>query len=169
MIRRVLVVGMILVTALLLQSTLFPQLSLLGVRPELVFMVTILIALIEGPAEGALVGFFGGLFQDFLLNDPKGITALTLTVLGYAVGLSRQYITSPSPLLPTIVVAAGTAAGVAFHAVVSFLLGRFDHPFAFTSKVIVLTALYGAVLTPIVYPTIRRLAEGSRLRRVVRF
>jgi rod shape-determining protein MreD len=168
-IRRVVVIVMVLVTALLLQSTLFPQLSLLGVRPELVFMVTILFALIEGPAEGAVVGFFGGLFQDFLLNDPKGITALTLTVLGYAVGLSRQYITSPSPLLPTILVALGTAAGVAFHSVVSFLLGRFDHTFSFTVKVILLTALYGAVLTPIVYPTVRRLAEGSRLRRVVRF
>jgi rod shape-determining protein MreD len=169
MIRHVIVIGLVLVTALLLQSTLFGQLTLLGVRPELVYMVTILFALIEGPAEGTIVGFAGGLFQDFLLNDPKGITALTLTVLGYTIGLSRQYIASPSPLLPTIVVAVGTAAGVAFHSVVSFLLGQFDHPFTFTVKVILLTALYGAVLTPIVYPAIVRLTARTRPQRVVRF
>jgi rod shape-determining protein MreD len=168
-IRRTVVIGLVFVTALLLQSTLFPQLRLLGVGPELVYMVTILFALLEGPAEGAVVGFAGGLFQDFLLNEPKGITALTLTVVGYTVGLSRQYITSPSPLLPTILVAVFTAIGVAFHSVVSFLLGRFDHPFSFTVKVIALTAVYGAVLTPIVYPAIRRLTESSRPQRVVRF
>jgi rod shape-determining protein MreD len=168
-IRRVLVVGLVLVTVLLLQSTLFGQLTLLGVRPELVYMVTILFALLEGPAEGALVGFVGGLLQDFLLNEPKGITALTLTVLGYTVGLSRQFITSPSPLVPTVLVALGTAAGLAFHSVVSFLLGAFPHPIGFTAKVILLAALYGAVLTPIAYPLIRRLDEGTRPRRVVRF
>jgi rod shape-determining protein MreD len=168
-IRRVLVVGLVLVTVLLLQSTLFGQLTLLGVRPELVYMVTILFALLDGPAEGAVVGFVGGLMQDFLLNEPKGITALTLTVLGYTVGLSRQFITSPSPLVPTVLVALGTAAGLAFHSVVSFLLGEFPHAIGFTAKVILLAALYGAVLTPIAYPLIRRLDEGSRPRRVVRF
>lgn len=169
MTRHVIVVGLVLVTALLLQSTLFGQLSLLGVRPELVYLVTILFALIEGPYEGALVGFAGGLFQDFLLNEPKGITALTLTVLGYTVGLSRQFVASPSPLLPTVAVAVGTAAGLAFHTIVSFLLGRFEQPFGYAAKVIVLAGLYGAILTPIVFPAIRRLAERSRPRRVVRF
>jgi len=168
-IRRVLVVGLVLITVLLLQSTLFGQLTLLGVRPELVYMVTILFALLDGPAEGAVVGFVGGLMQDFLLNEPKGITALTLTVLGYTVGLSRQFITSPSPLVPAILVALGTAAGLAFHSVVSFLRGEFPHPIGFTTKVILLAALYGAVLTPIAYPLIRRLDEGARPRRVVRF
>lgn len=169
MIRRVLVIGLVLITALLLQSTLFPQLTLLGVRPELVYLVTILFALLEGPTEGAVVGFVGGLFQDFLLNAPKGITALTLTMLGYSIGLASQFITSPSPLLPTVLVALGTAAAVAFHSVVSFLLGEFPHPMGFTAKVILLSALYGAVLTPIANPIIRRLTEGSRPRRVVHF
>ena len=68
------------------------------------YLVTIVIAILEGPQEGAIVGFAGGMAQDFLLNQPKGITALTLTLLGYAVGLARQYIVSPSPLLPTILV-----------------------------------------------------------------
>ncbi len=169
MTRRIVAIGAIVITAVLLQSTVFSQLRLLGVRPELLFLVTIILAMLEGPAEGAVVGFVAGLTQDMLLNQPKGITALTLTLLGYAVGMSRQFISSPSPLVPTIVVAIATAIGMAFYEVVSFLLGTLDVTTAYAVKVALLTALYNAVLTPILYPLLRRIVEGSRPRRVVRF
>jgi rod shape-determining protein MreD len=166
--RRVLALIAVIVTAILLQSTVFSQLRLLGVRPELLYLVTILIALQEGPNEGAIVGFTCGLAQDMLLDQPMGITALTLTLLGYAVGMARQYIVSPSPLVPTIVVAISTALGVAFYEIVTFLLGQFEAGFAYAVKVALLTALYNAVLTPILAPLLRRIVEGSRPRRVVR-
>ena len=169
MIRRVLAITAVVVTALLLQSTVFSDLKLLGVRPELMYLVTIVIAILEGPREGMVVGFVGGMAQDFLLNQPKGITALTLTLVGYAAGLARQYIVSPSPLVPAILVAAGTAAGVAFHQVVAFLLDQIDEPLGYALRVTLLTALYGALLTPILYPLLRRVIEGSRPTRVVRF
>lgn len=169
MIRRVVSIAAIVITALLLQSTVFAQLRLLGIRPELLYLVTIAIALLEGPNEGATVGFVSGLSQDFLMNQPKGLTALTLTLLGYAVGMFRQFIVSPSPLVPTIVVGVGTAAGIAFYEVVSLLLGNFHEEAAYGVKVALLTAAYNAVLTPILYPLLRRITEGSRPRRVVRF
>jgi rod shape-determining protein MreD len=167
--RRVLSIIAVVVTALLLQSTVFGDLKLLGVRPELLYLVTIVIAILEGPQEGAIVGFAGGMAQDFMLNQPKGITALTLTLVGYAVGLARQYIVSPSPLLPTILVAAGTAAGLIFYQTVAFLLGQLDEPFSYAVRVTLLAALYNALLTPILYPLLRRVIEGSRPTRVVRF
>lgn len=169
MTRRVLSVIAILITAVLLQSTVFSQLRLLGVRPELLFLVTIVLALLEGPNEGAVVGFAAGLAQDMFLDQPKGITALTLTLVGYGVGMARQYIVSPSPLLPTIVVAVGTALGMAFYEVVSFLLGSFNLPATEAARIALLTAAYNAVLTPILYPLLRRIVEGSRPRRVVHF
>jgi rod shape-determining protein MreD len=169
MTRRVLVTIVIIVTALLLQSTLFWNLKLLGVRPELMYLITIVIAILEGPNEGAITGFAAGLAQDFMLNQPKGITALTLTLVGYAAGLARQYIVSPSPLLPMILVGVGTAAGIAFYQVVAFLLGQLEETFSYAIRVTLLTALYNAILTPIVYPLLRRVIEGSRPTRVVRF
>jgi rod shape-determining protein MreD len=166
--RRVLALAAIIITAVLLQSTVFSQLRLLGVRPELLYLVTILVALQEGPNEGALVGFTAGLAQDMFLDQPKGITALTLTLLGYTVGMARQYIVSPSPLVPTIVVAIATALGVAFYEIVTFLLGQFEASITYAVKVALLTALYNAILTPILSPLLRRIIEGSRPRKVVR-
>lgn len=169
MLRRVLALAAVIITALLLQSTVFSQVKLLGVRPELLYIVTILVAVIEGPGEGAIVGFAGGMAQDFLLDQPKGITALTLTLLGYTVGLARQYIVSPSPLLPTILVALGTFGGVLFYEAVAFLLGQLDIELAEGVRIALLSALYSGILTPLVFPLLRRVFEGSRPRRVVRF
>jgi rod shape-determining protein MreD len=168
-VRRVLVLVAVIVTALLLQTTVFPELTLLGVKPELLYLVTVIFAVLQGPAEGAVVGFVGGLAQDFMLNMPKGITALTLTLLGYTVGLARQFITSPSPLLPAILVGLGTAGGVAFHQAVAFLLGEEEGPFGYVAKVVLLTAVYGAVLTPIFFPVLRRASAATHAGRVVRF
>ncbi len=168
MTRRVLALGVVIVTALVLQSTVFAELRLFGVRPELLFLVTIVVAFMGGPNEGAVVGFASGMAQDFMLNQPKGITALTLTLVGYAVGMTRQYIVSQSPLVPTAMVFVGTAVGMIFYEVVSYLLGAFDATTTFGLRVALLTAVYNAVLTPIAYPILRRVTEGSRPRKVVR-
>ena len=169
MIRRILAVIAVIVTALLLQSTVFSSLRLLGVRPEFLYLVTIIVAFLEGPNEGAVVGFVSGLAQDLLLNEPKGILALTLTLVGYTMGMLRQYIVSPSPFLPVVLVALGTTAGVAFYVIVNFLLGNYDNTVAFAVRVALLSGLYNAILTPLVFPVLRRLFEGSRPTRVVRF
>ncbi len=169
MIRRVLLVTLIVVTALLLQSTAFSELRLLGVRPELLYLVTIVFALLGGPNDGALVGFAAGMAQDFMLHEPKGITALTLTLVGYAVGMGRHLIVSSSPLVPTMIVALASFTGVVFYEVTAFLLGAFGETPAAGAKIALLSAAYNAVLTPILYPLLRRVAEGSVARRVVRF
>lgn len=167
--RRTAVLVTVIVTALLLQTAVFPEMTLLDVKPELLYLVTVVFAVLLGPAEGAVIGFLGGLAQDFMLNMPKGITALTLTMLGYTVGLARQYIVSPSPLLPAVLVALGTAGGVAFHEAVAFLLGEEDGPFSYVAKVVLVTGIYGAILTPIFFPVLRRAAAAMHAGRVVRF
>jgi rod shape-determining protein MreD len=168
-VRRVLLLAAVILSALLLQTTIFAEINLLGAKPELMYLITIAFAMLEGPASGAITGFVGGMAQDFLLDAPKGITALTLTLLGYAIGMARQYIVSPSPVLPVVLVALGTFAGVLFYGVVSFLLGQLDSTWLYLLRVAVLSAIYNAILTPLVFPIMRRTAEGSRSRRVVRW
>jgi rod shape-determining protein MreD len=168
-VRRTLSWAAVVLTALLLQSTLFARFRLGGAKPDLVFLVTIVLAYLEGPTSGTVAGFVGGMAEDFLLNQPKGITALTLTLVGYAVGAARQYIATPSPLLPVFLVGGATAVGVLFYGLVSFLLGQFDFGFGLLARVALLSGLYNAVLTPIVFPVVRRVAEATKSRRVFRW
>jgi rod shape-determining protein MreD len=168
-VRRTLAWTAVVVTALLLQSTIFAQLKLGGAKPELMYLVTIVLAMLEGPSSGAIGGFTAGMAQDFLLDQPKGITALTLTLVGYAVGIVRQYITTPSPALPTLLVGAGTAAGLVFYGLISFLLGQLSTGLLFVLRIAVLTGIYNALLTPLLFPVLRRVAELSRPSKVHRW
>lgn len=166
--RRALAWTAVVVTALLLQSTAFAQVKFLGAKPELMYLVTVLLAMMEGPSSGAIGGFSAGMAQDFLLDQPKGITALTLTLVGYVVGMARQYIVTPSPLLPVLLVAGATFAGVLFYGFVAFLLGQLSGV-GFLLQTALLSSLYNAALTPILYPALRRITEASRARKVFRW
>lgn len=167
--RRALLLSAVILTALLLQTTVLADVRLLGAKPELMYLLTIVFAFLEGPASGAVTGFVGGMAQDFLLDEPKGITALTLTLLGYGIGLIRQYVVGPSPVFPVVLVAGGTFVGVLFNGVVRFLLGQFDVTVLYQLRVAALSAVYNAILTPLLFPVLRRAAEVSRSRRVSRW
>jgi rod shape-determining protein MreD len=168
-VRRTLTLAVVTITAILLQTTVFADVRLLGAKPELLYLVTIVIALMEGSAPGAVAGFACGMSEDFLLNQPKGITALTLTLLGYSVGLASQYIVTQSALVPVIFVAVGTFVGVIFNRVVALLLGQAETSAIFVVRIALLSALYNAILTPIFHPVLRRLTQSSRSQRVVRW
>jgi rod shape-determining protein MreD len=168
-VRRTLAWITVVVTALLLQSTVFAQIELAGSTPELMYLVTTVLAMLEGPSVGAVGGFTAGMAQDFLLNQPKGITALTLTLVGYVVGTVRPYITTPNPLLPVLLVGATTAAGIIFYGFVAFLLGQLPEGILFLLRTALLSAIYNAVLTPIFYPVLRRVTEASRPKKVYRW
>jgi rod shape-determining protein MreD len=168
-VRRIIVWTAVVLTAILLQSTIFAQIRLGGAKPDLVYLVTIILAYLEGPSSGAIAGFAGGMAEDFLLNQPKGITALTLTLLGYGVGLIRSYIVTPSPFLPVLLVGGGTVVGVIFFGVVRFLLGEPVGTALYLLRVALLTGAYNAILTPLFFPIIRRVVESSRTRRVFRW
>jgi rod shape-determining protein MreD len=168
-VRRTVSWTVVVLTALVLQSTVFAQITLGGTKPDLVYLVTIVLAFLEGPSSGALAGFAGGMAEDFLLDLPKGITALTLTLVGYTVGTIRQYVVSPSPVLPVLVVGGATLAGTLFNELVAFLLGQLDVGLGEVIRVALLTALYNAILTPLLFPVIRRVAEASRSKRVFRW
>ena len=167
--RRAISWSAVLLTALLLQSTVFARFQLGGAKPDLVFLATIVLAFLEGPSSGALAGFIGGMAEDFLLNQPKGITALTLTLVGYSVGALRHYFSTPSPLLPVGLVGTATFAGILFYGLVSFLLGQLTVGLGYVVRVALLTGVYNAVLTPFLFPVIRRVAESSRATRVFRW
>ena len=161
--RRTLPLAIVVFTALLLQTTAFNEVTLAGAKPELMYLVTILAALLEGPATGAVVGFAGGMSQDFLLNQPKGITALVLTLLGNFVGQARTYIVTPSPWLPVLLVGLGTFGGVIFYSIVSFILGQLDVSWFYAFRMAVLSGIYNALLTPVVYPIMRRVCEDRSM------
>ena len=51
----------------------------------------------------------------------------------------------------------------------NFLLGQLDYGVAYLVQIAILSGVYNAILTPLVFPVVRRVAESSRAKKVFRW
>ena len=169
-VARIIAVGLVVLTALTLQTTVLSRLTLLGVIPQLVLVVVVSLAWVDGERVGLTAGFFGGLLLDLQLPPASivGLTALVYTFIGYGVGYFRQYSVGESVWSPVLAVAVASTVAEGGYALFAILLGRAWVSVAFTAKVTGLVVLYDALLTPFVFPLVRRVAERFRPERVYR-
>lgn len=169
-VTRAVAMAAVVVVALAVQSTLLAKLTLLGVIPQLVLVVVVSLGYMDGERVGAAAGFFGGLLQDLLLfQSIIGLTALVYTLIGYAVGSLRQFAPTESVWTPVFVVAIASAVAETSYALLSIILGQQWVSISFTAKVIGLIALYDALLTPFVFPLVRKVADRYRPEKVYRW
>jgi len=82
----------ILALAAVLQVTVVPQFSILGGRPDLVFLLTITWALNSSLDEGVIWAFAGGILKDLLSAAPTGTSVVGLVILVFIITFIRQQI-----------------------------------------------------------------------------
>jgi len=75
--------------ALILQTTAFNYLAIYGIKPNLILILVILNGFLRGTREGAFLGFSAGLMQDLVSGGVFGLNALTKLVAGYLAGLGE--------------------------------------------------------------------------------
>ncbi len=116
--------ALFLVTALVLHLSLFSDLRVYGVVPEVPLAVAVTAGLAGGPVRGAAAGFAIGLGIDLYLPTLFGLSALIYTVWGYSVGLLEERIFRSAWWINVLVTAAATAGGLLVYAVFGELLGE---------------------------------------------
>ena len=77
---------LVMLFVLLLQSSLLAAMRIGEVRPDAMVLLPIAAAMIGGAERGAFVGFLAGMLTDLFLQTPMGLSALTYSVIGFAVG-----------------------------------------------------------------------------------
>lgn len=70
----------------ILQATFFTSLTLFGVKPLILPVAVVGVALFEGPAKGGAFGLFAGMLCDLAFNQPTVQFTLIFTLLGILVG-----------------------------------------------------------------------------------
>ena len=165
--RRVLVLAAVVVVAVLLQSTVLAELRLAGVRPDLLVLAVVSVAVATDPTTGAVFGFVAGLVSDLLFDLPVGVSALVYTAVGFAVGTVRVYVTSHRPLVHLVLAGAASLASVWS---CGLLLRVFDlSSWATVTRAGPLVALYNLLLTPFIYPVVWALTERIPARPAQRW
>ncbi|MGQ0804122.1 MAG: rod shape-determining protein MreD [Actinomycetota bacterium] len=157
---RLKLAGLIVVTVVL-QTTLFPDLRLFGVAPDLVLVGTIAVAYRVGPESGAVYGFAAGLAIDLFLQTPLGISALSFAVVAYGVGILQTGLSRTPRFVAAMVGGAGGLAGGLMFVAIAALAGE-DQVMAFrTLWVLVLAAMYDALLAVVMFPVARWTVASS--------
>jgi rod shape-determining protein MreD len=156
-VRRLLVLAAVVVVGVLLETTVLGELQLAGVRPDLLVLSVVAVAMASVPVSGAAFGFSAGLVGDLLFDLPVGVSALVYTAVGFAVGHARVYVTSHLPLVHLVLVGVASLAAVWCS---GLLLRVFDLvSWETVARSGPLVALYNVLLAPFVYPVVRALAK----------
>ena len=157
---RVAVTTLLLVTAVLLETALFPFVALVGFRPNLLLLVVVGIALADGAMSGLRVGFAAGMLTDLMVDQaPVGLAALVFTGVGYVIGLARPYLAPDSLTAPILLAFVSGLLGTAGYGVLSILLGDERVTGALLVQASVSVALYNTLLAPIVFGVVDRLSD----------
>lgn len=157
---RAAVITLLLFTAALLETALFPYVTLAGYRPDLLLLLTAAFALRDGPMTGVLVGFAAGLLGDLLLVQPVlGLTTVVFVAIGYAVGVVRPYLAIGSVMPPIVVAFVTGLLGTVGYAVLARLLGDPRYTGELVTQASLVVALYNTLLAPAVFPLVNILSS----------
>lgn len=129
-----------------LQETVAAGISIDRAHPDLVVLLCAITAMVAGPEQGAVIGFLGGLGADVFLATPLGLSALSYTIVGYAVGTVQRGIIHPTWWLTPAAAAAASGAGVALYAVAGSIVGESHMLHVGLPRIIVVVAVVNAVL-----------------------
>lgn len=150
--------------AVVIQLAWAPRWGLWGARPDVVTVVAVSLALLDGPQTGAVAGFAGGLVLDLFSLGPVGVGALARTVACFLAGLVERNIFGRRVLMPMLAVAVGAGVAQLIELGMLILLGR-DIPVLYSLLgIIAPSALYNGVVAGLIYPALAAIGRSERGR-----
>ena len=134
--------------ALLLQTTVLARVRFFGVMPDFMLLVAVAGGITAGPTRGAALGFSSGMLIDLFLPTPLGLSALVFTLVGYGVGVANTGVLRSAWYIPVLTAGGASVAGVILYAVAGSVLGeRMVNGHLATIALVV--GLSNAVLAPV--------------------
>lgn len=158
--RQLLVAGAVLL-AFILQLAVLPQFKLLGATPDLILVIAVVVAVQDGPIEGALVGFFGGLLQDLVSPHVMGVGAFSKALAAFLAGILKDFFMTYSILLPVLLVFMMSLFGQSLHQATLAMLGQEQLP-PFRAGTVLASSLYDVLAVFVIYPVMKRLRFPDR-------
>lgn len=156
--------GLVIFLVVLLQTTLFSSLRLFGVAADVGLVMTVAVGYREGPEAGVLFGFATGFAMDMFLQTPIGVSALAYAVTGYGAGLVQLGLARSAWWVRPALGALGGLFGSALFVLIASLVGENDLVTLYGLRVVLLSAVYDAVLAPLLFP-IANWAVGQKAPR----
>lgn len=148
-------ISLVCLLALILQLTVFVDVRLGSVAPEMLALVAVLSAKVAGPDRGATIAFFAGLLWDLYLPTPLGLAATSFAICAFAIGSMESGLFHDTRIQVMLLAGVGTAAAVTVYALLGALVGQEDLVDAELPGIALRAAAANSVLALLVDPVVR--------------
>ncbi len=136
--------ALLILLALLLQTTWVDTIAVVGIKPDIVLLVLVYIGITEGQIEGTIFGFASGFLLDVYDPGAMGINSLCNSLVGFLVGYSHIGVVAEDFRVQTLLFFVATL----FHDLIYFALYTFPKMQGFMHLFLVSgigTAFYTAI------------------------
>lgn len=111
----------------ILQCSVFNHISLGGIVPNILLIVTSSFGFMRGQNTGMAVGFVAGLMTDIFFGSPLGFVTLLYTFIGYLNGFFKNIFYPEDIKLPMVLIAGSELVFCILYYMMKFLLrGRLN-------------------------------------------
>ncbi len=143
--------SVILIVGLALQTAAPSSLIMFGFQPELVLLLALLFALMQGPLDGAIFGFFGGLMLDLLVGRFIGLRAITIMLSSVGIGLVTNRLYKENFVVRFSAIFLGTLVGQILYLVGIVAFGRTVAWSLTTWRTILGTSIFNGLLSVVLF------------------
>jgi len=120
----ILKVGAVFLVSIVLQLTVFVDVRVADVAPELLALVAVLAGFLAGPERGSTIAFGAGLLWDVWLPTPLGLAAMAFATVAFAIGSIEAGLFTDSRLQVSALAFLGTFAAVISYALLGEVVGQ---------------------------------------------
>ena len=147
--------ALVFVATIAVQLSVFVDVRVSGVAPELLALLAVLAGFLAGPERGPIVAFAAGLLWDIYLPTPLGLAAITFAIVAFSVASLEAGLYRDSPLQLALLSGLGTLAAVIGYALLGEVVGQRGLVDLRMLEIAVIAGLMNAALAPLVAPLMR--------------
>jgi rod shape-determining protein MreD len=153
--------ALIVIAAVILQTSFFSYLSIFGVTPYLLPVVIVALGLLGGAVVGAMSGFVAGFLLDSILLQTLGVSSLVLLSIGYLAGRYREGFEFKGLGVPALLAGGFTLLGTTAFAAIELVLGVDAEVSLLVVREIFVQSLLAIALGFAVYPICHRILRAA--------
>lgn len=139
-----------------LQSNFFSWYNIAGIEPNLFIIFTLFIGLYLGRTQGFSLGVIFGFLIDLFIGKRVGLNAIMLGVAGLIGGILDKSFSKESRMTFMIMSIAITILCEIINYTIQIILLGAEANFLQFMKIVIIEAIYNAILVVILYPLIQK-------------
>ncbi len=166
---RIAITALVIFVNFILQTTVFPLLSIQGIFPNTALILTTSYALLRGSKEGAVFGSITGFLMDVFFNTSVGFYAILYAAAGFLFGRVQRDFYRENYVLPVFFCAVSACLFQGVLYVTGFLFQGEGNLLYLLFSVLLPEIVYTAILTIPVYRILFGINEWLELKEKYKY